>query len=183
MIPEQWHQLAAASSVDLALRQLRAADPRLGPHDDELFIGEYVIHLDYVEGIERLRQTLEALAPLDLSIAPVPLASTVDDRSRGALLCRYAACLGEELVVMQEAAPPVPPSPASIERYGADFTRLLDAGFDLDDALHGVFYLLCSSQTGTIVVDGWNGLVPLQAYERPEREAQLAAQLNLLRHR
>ena len=181
MLPPLWSQIARAESIDTAILQLRADDPSLGPHDDELFLGEYVVHLDYVEGIRDLRECLEEIAPLDLSIAPVIVDSATDGHHRSALLCRYEACAGDDLVVLDEERPRRSLPADRVETYAADFRRMLDAGLDLEEATRGgLFYLLCGSRTRPLVLDGWNALVPFDSDYRREREAELEAQLRLL---
>lgn len=178
MLPTAWKRIAEATSIDAAARELHAEG--LGARADELLVDEYVVHVGREDACRMLAETLDALAPLDLSIAPVVAGSATDAHGAAALLTRYRACPGETLIPIDSERPFVPAPEAAALRFREDFYGLLDAGYDLEWALDGFLYLLRGSRTHTIVVNIWDAIEPLDPDDLHERELQLADQVGLL---
>lgn len=132
------------------------------------------LRFDFSSRITPYAELLRRLEPLQLSIAPEILSVKGDPRD-AALLLQYRAVSGEPLRKMRDGALPAPAE--AIERVRRDLHALWGAGLDHRYALRGLTCWLQGERSGTIVLDSWDALGPLDASERDEKIASLDARL------
>jgi hypothetical protein len=118
----------------------------------------------FARTIERLKQ----IEPLRLSVAPVVAAVFSADES-DVLVLRYWAIPGEQRLAFDREHQP---TDTARHRFRDDLTKLADAGWMHAYALRGTLYWRVTSKTGTMVLDDWQVLQPIE--DEDEIRARLA---------
>ena len=103
-------------------------------------------------------QKLRGIENLKISAAPV-VAATYSATKTHVIALRYWACPGEQRVASSN--PATAPEPAR-RRFRDDIARLAGAGFMHQYMMRGVSYWRQGAKTGTLLLDDWTNLVPVE---------------------
>ncbi len=151
-----WARLVAGtatpSETHVALSSLGFAVPG----SPDVRVRDHVVRFDFGNRLEPYRALLERIAPLGLACAPVVLGMIPG--VEGALLTRYPAAAGEELVRVADDPSPVPE--ARRARLRQDLLSLQGAGLCHPYAHRGVSHWLRSRPSGVLLLDAWNAARP-----------------------
>jgi hypothetical protein len=106
----------------------------------------------------RMIDRLTQIEPLKLGVAPVVAAVFSTDES-DVLVLTYRAIPGEQRLAFDPAHQP---ADAARRRFREDLMKLADAGWMHEYALRGTLYWRVGSKTGTMVLDDWQVLEPIE---------------------
>ncbi|MEQ1567023.1 MAG: hypothetical protein ABMA64_15395 [Myxococcota bacterium] len=159
-----WARLVGGAATPAEVHASLSSEGFAVPGSAEVRVREHFVRFDFADRLRPYRAILDQLAPLGLACAPVVLGEI--GGTEGALLTRYAAAAGEELVRVADDRSSVPA--AARARLRQDLTALRDAGLCHPYAHRGVAHWWRSRPSGVLVLDGWQAARPWVAADEEE---------------
>lgn len=172
---------AASDAPYLAARLDKAFAELLGPgigNSLEKLYGRVVIRIGG-EGLAEDGEELRRLRALDVAAAPELLA-LIAAGDRRVLIARYWACEDEPLVQIDDDEARVVTA-AALARFERDMTVLADHGSYHPYAGEGYDSWWIGERSGTIVLDNWTALEPLESFERDKVLGEIKKLVDRLR--
>lgn len=151
-----WARLVGGAATPAETHVALSSQGFAVPGSPEVRVRDHVVRFDFGDRLEPYRALLERIAPLGLACAPEVLG--VVPGVEAALLTRYPAADGEDLVRVTDDRSPV--QAASRERLRQDLVALQGAGLCHPYAHRGVTHWLRSRTSGVLLLDAWQAARP-----------------------